>query len=72
MYSFKDPAPFLHMGEPEKWMGGGHRIVQTLLVSLLYSDDEKAALEWKKRWLLRNNFQVGGTIPGVGRKFRKQ
>lgn len=72
MYAWKDPAPFLDMGKTMKWMGGGHRIIQTLIVSLLYPNHEKEALEWKKAWLERSGFQSGGVIPNIARKSRKQ
>ena len=72
LYAWKDPAPFLDMGNPMKWMGGGHRIIQTLVVSLLYPKEEKEALEGKKAWLERSNFQVGGVVPNIARKSRKQ
>lgn len=72
MYPWKDPAPFLDMENSQKWLGGGHRIIQTLIVTMLYSNAEKDEFEWKKAWLERSNFKVGGMIPNMGRKSRKQ
>ena len=72
LYAWKDPAPFLDMGNSMKWMGGGHRTIQTLVVSLLYSNADKEAFEWKKAWLERSRFQVGGVVPNIARKSLKQ
>ena len=73
MYAWKDPAPFLDMGNPHKWMSGGHRITRTLVLSLLYpEEEEEQAFAWKKKWLMRSNFHVGGVVPNIARKARKQ
>ena len=69
-YQVKEGAPFLCTDGIERWDGGGHRIVKTILFNILYHDDDKD-LGWKKKWLESEDFQQCGLVPNIAYKLSK-
>ena len=70
-YNVLECAPVGGKYDPLQWNGGGHCIVKTILVNLLYSQAGEEELEWKKKWLSDNNFEHQGTLTDLGFKFGK-
>ena len=71
MYSPLCPAPFSDNGDPHNWSGGGRRVLKTIMFSMLYSKNEEAELQWKKKFLEKYHFKHGGTIPAIGWKHKR-
>ena len=69
-YTLKECAPFLCSDGVERWSGGGHRIVKTILFNMLHHDNDKD-LDWKKKWLEREHFQQSSSLPKIGYKLGK-
>ena len=67
-YHLLECAPFLGDYQLDRWIGGGHCITRTVLVNIIHSDEDKADVEWKKKWLSsdRNNFRHTGTLAKFG------
>ncbi|KAL9125358.1 MAG: hypothetical protein Q9217_005426 [Psora testacea] len=69
-YSLKEGAPFLCADGLDRWIGGGHRIVKTILVNVLHHDGDED-LAWKKSWLESEEFQQSGFVPKIAYKLGK-
>ena len=70
-YNMLECAPLLGKYDQTRWSGGGHRIVKTVLVNLLYQETGVKELEWKKTWLSDKNFEYQNTLSQIGFKFDK-
>ena len=71
MYSWKDPAPFIHADAPIKWMAGGSRVVHNLIVEIFYSTKDEPSANWKWDWFIENGFMWNHDTPNVQNKFGK-
>ena len=70
-YNLLECAPFLTDENQSFWIGGGKRVVKTILVNLLYPQSNEEHLDWQKKWLAKSYFEFVGTVPRVGYKFGK-
>ena len=61
-------VPFLPHNDISRWISGGSRQAKTIMVNILYSDDMEDAVNWRKQWLAKYDFQHVGTLPHIGFK----
>ena len=68
-YNVLECAPLLGKYDSTRWSGGGHRMVKSILVNLLYQQTGEKDVEWKKNWLSNKNFEYQDTLSQIGFKF---
>lgn len=67
-YDTKEMVPFIAPGPIDYWIGGGRRMIKTVLFSLLTSQVEDENLKWMSKWLIREGFSQAGIVPGIAFK----